>query len=115
MVKDRLYLLENEFADPDMPGRSFYCRDCIALNGILAAFPDCGHDLEVIRVAFPRPRAAVIDAIGVDNQWLPVLVFVGDAPAELADRTHEGTHFVTDMPRLLHALHVRHGFPEAHP
>ena len=114
-MKDRLYLLVNEFADPDLPGQSFYCRDCITLKGILAAFPDCGHDLEVIRVTFPRPRAAVIDAIGTDNQWLPVLVFASDAPVELADRVHEGTRFVTDMPRLLHALHVRHGFPEAHP
>ena len=114
-MKDRLYLLDNEFTDADLPGRQFYCRYCITLNGILAAFPDRGRDLEVIRVAHQRPRDAVIAAIGADNQWLPVLVFASDAPAELADRTYEGTRFVTDMPRLLHALHVRHGFPEAHP
>ncbi len=114
-MKDRLYLLENEFADPDLPGRVFYCRDCITLNGLLAAFADHCGNLEIIRVSFPRPRTAVIDAIGADNQWLPVLVFADDAPAELADHDHMGRRFVTDMPRLLQALHVRHGFPEAHP
>lgn len=114
-MKDRLYLLDNAFADAALPGRNFYCRDCITLNGLLAAFPDRGRDLEVIRVAYPQPRDAVIAAIGADNQWLPVLVFAADAPTELADGEHQGARFVTDMPRLLHALNVRHGFPEAHP
>ena len=115
MVKDRLYLLDNEFPDPDLPGRTFYCRDCITLHGLLAAFPDCGEALEVIRIPYPRPREAVIEILGVEHQWLPVLVFAPEAPVELADAEHGGVHFVTDMKRLLHALHVRHGFPEAHP
>jgi len=114
-MRDRLYLLGNEFDDADLPGRSFYCRDCITLNGILMAFPAKGKNLDVIRVAHPRPRAAVIEAIGADNQWLPVLVFGDRSGAEYADGEYQGTMFVRDMPRLLHALHVRHDFPEAHP
>ena len=114
-MKDRLFLLENEFVDADLPGRPFYCRDCITLNGILTAFPERGKDLEIIRVAHPRPREAVIDAIGPDNQWLPVLVFGDRGGAEYADGEYRGTMFVSEMPRLLHALHVRHNFPEAHP
>jgi len=114
-MKDRLFLLENEFADADLPGRHFYCRDCITLNGILAAFPERAAGLEVIRVPHPRPRASVIDAIGADNKWLPVLVFGDQGAPDDADGEYQGRKFVRDMPRLLHALHVRHGFPEPHP
>jgi len=114
-MKDRLFLLENEFVDPDLPGRHFYCRDCITLNGILAAFPEKAVALEVVRVSHSRPREAVIEMIGTDNQWLPALVFGDPSGADHADGEYQGRMFVTDMPRLLHALHIRHGFPEAHP
>ncbi|WP_442681297.1 DUF3088 family protein [Sphingomonas sp. ASY06-1R] len=115
MMKDRLYLLDNVFPDADLPGRTFYCRDCITLHGLLAAFPERCGALDVIRSPFPRPRVNVVEQLGEAHQWLPVLVFAPDAPAELADAEHQGVRFVTDMKRLLHALHVRHGFPEAHP
>ena len=114
-MKDRLFLLENEFVDADLPGRHFYCRDCITLNGILAAFPEKAAGLEVIRVPHPRPREAVIEMIGPDNQWLPVLVFGDRSATEQADGEYHGRMFVRDMARLLHALHVRHDFPEVHP
>ncbi|KGB54126.1 hypothetical protein FG91_02375 [Sphingopyxis sp. LC81] len=114
-MNDRLYLLDPLFEDPALPGRNFYCRDCITIDGLLANFPEQAATLEVIRIAFPRPRNAVIAAIGAANQNLPVLVLADDAPGELADGEHQGTHFVGDFKRLLHALHVRHGFPEAHP
>lgn len=114
-VRDRLYFLHALFSDPALPGRQFYCRDCTAIEGLLKSFPDRATKLEVIRIAFPRPRDAVIAAIGEANQNLPVLVLADDAPADLADGEHQGTRFVGDFKRLLHALHVRHGFPEAHP
>jgi len=114
-MKDRLFLLENEFADADLPGRRFYCRDCITLNGLLAAFPDRVAELDVIRVPHRHPREAVIDAIGAENQWLPVLVFGDAGRADLADGEYQGRMFVREMPHLLHALHLRHGFPEPHP
>jgi hypothetical protein len=115
MMKDRLYLLDNVFPDADLPGRDFYCRDCITLHGLLAAFPERCGDLDVVRSPFPRPRVEVVEQLGEAHQWLPVLVFAPGAPAELADAEYQGVRFVTDMKRLLHALHVRHGFPEAHP
>jgi hypothetical protein len=101
MTRDRLFLLASEFEDPDLPGRKFYCRDCITIEGLLAAFPERAADLDVIRVAYPRPRAAVIDAIGEANQNLPALVWDGG--------------FANETEALLQALHERHGFPERHP
>ena len=104
--RDRLFLLESQFTDPDLPGRSFYCQDCITIEGLLAAFPDRAAGLEVIRVAYPRPRPEVIAAVGEANQNLPALVWP----------TEDGSFgFANDMPGLLRALHERHGFPERHP
>jgi hypothetical protein len=102
MSKERLFILESTFADPALGGgRTFYCKDCITIEGLLAAFPDKARNLDVIRVAFPRPRAAVIDAIGAENQNLPALVWDGG--------------FANEIEALLSALHQRHGFPERHP
>jgi hypothetical protein len=114
-MNDRLFLLDPLFEDPALPGRRFYCRDCIAIDGLLATYPQQAAGLDIVRIAYPRPRQAVIAAIGEANQNLPVLVLAADAQADLADGEHEGTRFVADFKRLLHALHVRHGFPEAHP
>lgn len=114
-MTDRLFLLDPLFEDPALPGRRFYCRDCITVDGLLAAYPEQAAKLDITRIAYPRPRAAVIAAIGEANQNLPVLVLADDAPDGLADGEHDGTRFVGDLKRLLHALHVRHGFPEAHP
>jgi len=99
---DRLFILDREFDDPAIPGSSFYCRDCILVEGLLAAFPERTTHLEVIRVPWPRPRPLVVEAIGEANQNLPALVFSDGG-------------YVNDIKPLLEALHTRHGFPEPHP
>ena len=100
-ARDRLYLLEAEFTDPALPDRTFYCKDCVTVEGLLAAFPALNAKLEVIRVPWPRPRAAVVEALGEANQNLPALVWDGG--------------FANEIEALLKALHTRHGFPERHP
>ena len=100
-MRDRLFLLQSEFEDAELPGRRFYCKDCITIEGLLAAFPERAADLDVIRVAYPRPRPAVIAAIGAENQNLPALVWDGG--------------FANEIEALLAALAERHGFPERHP
>ena len=100
-MRDRLFLLESRFADPALPGRDFYCRDCITIEGLLAAFPERAANIDVVRVPYPRPRAAVIEAIGEADQNLPALVWDGG--------------FANEIEALLAALHTRHGFPERHP
>jgi hypothetical protein len=99
--RDRLFLLEHEFADPGLGGRDFYCKDCMTIEGLLAAFPERAAAIDVIRVPWPRPRAQVIEAIGEANQNLPALVWDGD--------------FANEIDALLAALHIRHDFPERHP
>lgn len=96
-AKDRLFILERSYHGDD--GAEFYCRDCIEIDGLLAMFPEHAAKLEVIRVPWPRPRTAIVDAIGEDNQNLPALVFA------------EGG-FANDQDGLLAALNERHGFPQ---
>lgn len=102
MTRDRLYLLEAEFSDEALPGRAFYCKDCITIEGLLAAFPASAARLDVIRLPYPRPRTEIVALIGEENQNLPCLVLA------------EGG-FVNEIEALLAALHTRHGFPERHP
>ena len=102
MSRDTLFLLEHEFADPALGGeRVFYCKDCITIEGLLATFPDRAANLDVVRVPWPRPRAAVVEALGEANQNLPALAWQGD--------------FANEIEALLAALAERHGFPERHP
>lgn len=103
MTKDRLFVLDYDYAAPAFGGaRRFYCKDCVTVEGLLALFPDRAANIEVVRVGWSRPRAAVVEALGVENQNLPALAFA------------EGG-FANDIEGLLHALHTRHGFPERHP
>ncbi|RYD48700.1 MAG: DUF3088 family protein [Sphingomonadales bacterium] len=108
MTGDTLFLLEHDFADPDFADpdfggeRHFYCKDCMTVEGLLAWFPERAAGLDIVRVAWPRPRAAVVTALGEANQNLPALAMA------------EGGH-VNEIEALLAALHTRHGFPERHP
>ncbi len=113
-MADTLYLLESEFVDPAHPGRRFYCWHCMLLEGLLARFTALAGRLEVRRVSWPRPRAALVSLLGEEHQSLPVLVLGDDTPYERA-RFHAGQRFIDDMDGILAALAVRHGFPHKHP
>ena len=112
MAKDKLYLIKPGFTDPNRDDGPFVCPFCNQIEGLLASFPDLAAHIEVERIDFPRPRAAVIAAVGEANQGLPLLVF-GDAPP--ADANHYGeTAYVQDTNRILILLAERHGFPKPH-
>lgn len=114
-MRDKLYLLKPNFEDPAYPGKRFYCWHCALLEGVLASFPELAANLDVERVAWPRPRTRVIHLVGEDNQSLPLLVLAGEVLAELPVRSHEGIRFIADKDDILLALSLRHGFPEPHP
>ncbi|AJP74317.1 DUF3088 family protein [Sphingomonas hengshuiensis] len=102
MSRDTLFLLDPDWADPALGGaRHFYCKECMIVEGLLATFPDRAAKLNVVRLPWPRPRAAVVAALGEANQNLPALVWDGG--------------FANEIEGLLAALATRHGFPERHP
>ncbi|MFH6785536.1 MULTISPECIES: DUF3088 domain-containing protein [Methylobacterium] len=114
-MRDHLYLLAPDFTDPAYPGRRFYCWHCALMEGVLAGFPALGERLEVSRLPWPRPRQALVERVGEGNQSLPLLVLAPDAPDDLATGRYGDVRFIHDKDAILRALHLRHGFPEAHP
>ncbi len=89
-MRDHLYLLAPDFADPAFPGRRFYCWHCALIEGVLAGFPTLAGRLDVTRLPWPRPRHVLIDRLGEAHQSLPLLVLAPDAPDTLAPTAAAG-------------------------
>ncbi|MCP3392165.1 DUF3088 domain-containing protein [Bradyrhizobium sp. CCGB12] len=113
--KDRLFLLERPFLDPAFPGQKFYCWQCSLLEGVLSGFPSCAARLDVHRIAWGKPRAALIERLGQDHQSAPVLIFDKGGPSPENAKYANGFAYVDDLFAILDLLAVRHGFPAAHP
>lgn len=112
MARDTLFLISPGFEDSRHPGATFVCPYCNSIEGLLASFPDLASAIDIERVAFTRPRQKVVDAIGEENQSLPVLVLAGEVPADAKERN--GTRFVNSTDRILELLAERHGLPHLH-
>jgi hypothetical protein len=115
MDRDQLFLLQQGFEDPAYPGQRFYCWHCAVIDGVLAAFPDLARRLDVHRVAWPRPRHAVIALVGEQNQSVPLLVLADRPASDQPTDVYAGRAFIADKDRILAALSERHGFPRPHP
>ncbi|MCB8821855.1 DUF3088 domain-containing protein [Microvirga rosea] len=114
-MRDKLFLLSPGFEDPAYPGQRFYSWHCALLEGVIASFPALADRIDIERVAWPRPRQAVISLVGEQNQSLPLLVLADDAPSELATGRHGSVRFVADKDAILDVLSRRHGIPVPHP
>jgi len=115
MTRDRLFLLRPGFADPAYPGQLFYCWHCALIEGVLASFPALAEKLDVERIAWPKPRQAVIALVGAENQSLPLLVLADGTTSPHQTGSHRGRAFIADKDAILAALSERHGFPDPHP
>jgi hypothetical protein len=113
--RDTLFLLQAGFEDPAYPGKKFFCSDCTLLDGLLTSFPLLAQRMDVIRIAWPRPRDAVIAIVGEDNQSLPLLVLANGVKSKYQTGTFHGRNFISDKNAILAALAERHGFPNPHP
>src|SRR5688572_24102301 len=90
-TRDRLLLLKPGFEDPAFPGQRFYCWHCALLEGVLASFPELAARLDVERIDWARPRAAVVTVLGFENQTLPVLLLADDGATAPGARAHAGS------------------------
>jgi hypothetical protein len=115
MTRDRLFLLSPDFEDPAYPGQRFYCWHCALIEGVLASFPALAGSIDVVRIAWPRPRLAVIDVVGEENQSLPLMVLADGATSAHQTGSHQGRAFIADKDGILATLAERHGFPIPHP
>jgi hypothetical protein len=117
MARDQLFLLNPGFMDGDTG--PCYCPASATLAGVLAFYPKLRTALDVRNVDFPRPRAAVIEAIGAENQGLPVLVVAPDPAADKAlagldVKEAKGRRFLQSAGDIGRYLARRHGIGEPH-
>ena len=71
----KLFLLKADFQDPEKePGKRYFCPDCVMIEGLLSYYPRLNDELEVHYVNFARPRKALVDLLGEENQSCPVLI-----------------------------------------
>jgi hypothetical protein len=112
--RDIIFLIEPGFDDPRQPGKLWFCPFCNQIEGALASFPALKDAVELHRVAFARPRQAVISALDEGHQSLPVLIFADPATAPADAKEVNGRYFLNDTKRILEVLAERHGTPWPH-
>ena len=86
-MKPKLFILKMPFEDG--PGKMWFCSHCALIEGALLVNPHWQEKVEIRRIDFPKPRQEVVNILGEDNQWLPVLIY-GDRqtitdPIEITD------------------------------
>jgi hypothetical protein len=110
-------MLKPDFTDGDQG--PCYCPATATLEGVLSFYPRLRTLLDVQYVDFPRPRPAVIAAIGAENQGLPTLV-IGQEPAAdkalagLDVREGLGRRFLQSPGDIGRYLARRHGIGQPH-
>ncbi|HLN72175.1 MAG: DUF3088 family protein [Methylococcaceae bacterium] len=71
----KLFLLKPDFKDVNRnPESIYFCPNCGLIEGILSYYPKLLEDIEVHHVDFPRPRPAIVELLGEENQSCPVLI-----------------------------------------
>jgi hypothetical protein len=113
-MRDHLFLLKPDFEEGD--GIRYYCPHCAQVEGVLAYYPRLRLEMDVTYLNFARPRQAIVDLIGPENQNTPVLV-VGDAgtiPPQLKPGTAKGRSFFTGEDAIAEYLVLRYGIGRPH-
>ena len=52
----------------------WFCTHCALIEGALKVNPHWEDHIEVHRIEFAKPRKALVELLGEDKQWLPVLI-----------------------------------------
>lgn len=76
-MKHILFLLKMPFEDPNVEGiinTTWFCSHCALIEGALLCNPHWEAHIDIRRISFEKPREELIDILGDEQQWLPVLV-----------------------------------------
>ncbi|MGD8426327.1 MAG: DUF3088 family protein [Balneolaceae bacterium] len=73
-MKPTLFILKMPFEDGD---KTWFCTHCALIEGALKVNPHWKEAVDIRRIPFPKPRREVIELLGEENQWLPVLILSG--------------------------------------
>ena len=85
----KLFLLKPGFTDSraDNEEKLYYCPHCALIEGVIKYYPQLGEKIEINHVDFKRPRPAIIELIGEENQSCPVLI-IDREPDDVADTNY---------------------------
>lgn len=98
----KLFLLKADFQDVNRnPEAKYFCPECSPIEGLLSYYPRLRDELEVVYVDFARPRKALVDLLGEENQSCPVLVL-------------EDGSFINDPNQIISHLTQYHGIGNCH-
>ncbi|MDP2572638.1 DUF3088 family protein [Vibrio penaeicida] len=70
-MKPILFVLKMPFQDE---GESWICSHCALIEGAIQVNQRWEDHIDIRRIDFPKPRREVVELIGEDKQWLPVLI-----------------------------------------
>ena len=118
LKRDTLFPRSLNFADTKVGPMPFFCIHCAAVEGMLSCFPELQQQLDVKRIAFPRPRPDVIALLGEAHQSCPVLAVAKPHPAAqhlLKQSTETGNYFVAGPEAIAAYLAIVHGIAVVHP
>lgn len=112
-MKDQLFLMKPNFVNAGLG--PFYCGDSVSVEGLISFFPELREKVDITYIEFPRPRQALVDAIGENQQSVPVLILDDAAPdlTEIGTRTSAGRRFISDEKNIREYLSIRHGLPRS--
>jgi hypothetical protein len=113
-MKDQLYLLRPGFVNAGVG--PLYCGDSLPVEGMLSFFPELRTLLDVHYLEFPRPRVALVKALGESHQGIPVLIVAPErqiADEDLEPKQANGQRFFADERSIRRYLSAQHKLPEA--
>lgn len=116
MLKDKLFLLKPDFMDGEEG--PFYCPESTPIEGLLSYYPQLREQLEVCYLDFPRPRQAIMNEIGAENQGMPVIVLSAERRIPAGDfeaREANGKQFITGDREICSYLSMAYRIGMAHP
>ena len=99
-MKPRLIVLNMPFEDG--PGKMWICSHCALIEGALSVNQHWQDLVDIRRIDFAKPRTEIVELLGEDNQWLPVLVL-------------EGNSTITDPVKIIDYLAQEFGGAMVHP
>ena len=76
MSRHQLFML-NPWKEGDLG--PYYCPDCGVVEGFFTYTPQARELVEIVHIDYPRPRPALVDLLGAENQSSPVLILAEGA------------------------------------
>jgi hypothetical protein len=116
----KLFILKPDFKDSkiDNEGKLYYCPQCALIAGIIKYYPQLETLLEINYVDFQRPRKAIIELIGEDNQSCPALI-IENSQEENVDLSYFNSYgdklFINSTDSILKYLSEKYVIGIPHP